>query len=156
MKKYVKVILVASILLGLTGCGSNKEEIVNHCTLNSNNTTSGYQLTSEYDVYSVNGEVNKVVTKEVITSENQQILDYFESYLKQTYETQNETYGGTTNEVTNENGIVTSKTTIDYNKMDLETYVKDNTALKSYVNSNNKLKTNGIISIYESMGAVCE
>lgn len=156
MKKYAKVMLVASILLGLTGCGSDKEEIVNHCTLNSNNTASGYQLTSEYDVYSVDGEVSKVVTKEVITSETQEVLDYFETYLKQTYAAQNETYSGTTNEVTNENGTVTSTTTIDYNKMDLDKYLEENTALSSYVNDNNKLKTDGVISIYESMGAVCE
>lgn len=156
MKKYVKVILVASILVVLTGCESDKEEIINHCTLNSNNTTNGYKLASEYDVYSVDGEVNKVVTKEVVTSESQEILDYFETYLEQTYKAQNETYGGTTNKVINENGTVTSTTTIDYNKMDLNKYVEENTALSSYVNDNNKLKTDGIISIYESMGAVCE
>lgn len=156
MRKYLKIMLVSAMLLGLTGCGENKEEIVNHCTLNSNNTASGYKLTSEYDVYSVDGEVNKVVTKEVVTSENESILDYFETYLKQTYNTQNETYGGTTNETTNENGAVTSTTTIDYNKMDLEKYLEDNTALSSYVNDNNKLKTDGVLSIYKSMGAICE
>lgn len=156
MKKLYVILLAGTVLFGLTGCDSNNEEVVNHCTLSSNDTVNGYKLTSEYDVYSVGGEVDKVVTTETITSDNQQILDYFEQTLVQTYEAQNSTYGGITNEVTNENGTVTSSTTIDYNEMDLEKYVTDNTALNSYVNENNKLKTEGVLSIYKALGAICE
>ena len=58
--------------------------------------------------------------------------------------------------VTNENGKVTSSTTIDYSKMDLDKFVKSNTALSSYVNDKNQLTKDGVISLYESLGAKCE
>ena len=40
--------------------------------------------------------------------------------------------------------------------MDLEQYVKDNSSIKQYVTSDNKISVNGIISIYEALGATCE
>ena len=38
----------------------------------------------------------------------------------------------------------------------LEQYVKDNSSMKQYVTSDNKISLNGIISIYETLGATCE
>lgn len=156
MKRDLKILLVLPLVFLMVGCGTNKKEIVSHCTLTSTDNTNGYQLNSSYDVYSTNNEVSKVVTEEVVTSDNDSILTYFEEYLKKTYDTQNSTYGGTTNEVTKVEGKVTSKTTIDYTKMDLEKYVKDNSALSNYMNKDNKLTKDGILSIYKAMGATCE
>lgn len=156
MKKGLKFLLVLPLVFCVAGCGTSKKEIVSHCTLTSTDSSNGYQLSSSYDVYSKNNEVSKVVTEEVVTSDNDSVLTYFEEYLKKTYDTQNSTYGGTTNEVTKADGKVTSKTTIDYTKMDLEKYVKDNSVLSNYMNKDNKLTKDGILSIYQSMGATCK
>ena len=156
MKKGLKFLLVLPLVFCVAGCRTSKKEIVSHCTLTSTDSSNGYQLSSSYDVYSKNNEVSKVVTEEVVTSDNDSVLTYFEEYLKKTYDTQNSTYGGTTNEVTKADGKVTSKTTIDYTKMDLEKYVKDNSALSNYMNKDNKLTKDGILSIYQSMGATCK
>ena len=40
--------------------------------------------------------------------------------------------------------------------MDLDKFVKSNTALSSYVNDKNQLTKDGVISLYESLGAKCE
>ena len=149
MKKGLKFLVVLPIVFLTAGCGAEKKEVVNHCVLTSTSTTQGYSVNSTYDVYSKNNVVSKVVTEEVVESDNESVLSYFEK-------SQNETYGGTTNKVTNENGKVTSSTTIDYSKMDLDKFVKSNTALSSYVNDKNQLTKDGVISLYESLGAKCE
>ena len=38
----------------------------------------------------------------------------------------------------------------------MKKYIDDNTAVKSYVNSDNKFTIDGIKSIYEAMGAICK
>lgn len=155
MKKCLKSLALVMAVLLMSGCG-NKKEFVKTCTLTTNNTAQGYKLEAEYNVYGKGDVVEKVVTTETVTSDNDAILTYFEEYLTESYETANSTYKGYTNKVTNEDGKVVSETTIDYNKMDLDQYVEDNSAMKSYVNSDNKLLVDGVIELYESLGATCK
>lgn len=155
MKKIVKLVSVTALTLFLTGCG-NEEEVVTKCKLTSNIPTNNYSLTSNYTVYSKNDVVNKVVTEEIVTSESDDVLEYFKEYLETSYEAQNEAYGGVTNEVKLEAGKIISSTTIDYNEMNLKKYVEDNSALNNYVNDDNKLTTEGVVGIYKALGAVCE
>lgn len=155
MKNMIKIVSIGMLSLFLTGCGEEKE-LVTTCKLKNNVPGSNYSLESSYTVYSKNNVVNKVVTEEVVSSESESMLDYFKEYLEETYEAQNDTYGGVTNEVKKEEGKIISSTTIDYNVMDLAKYVDDNSALKNYVNDDNKLTTEGVTGIYKSLGAVCE
>ena len=46
--------------------------------------------------------------------------------------------------------------TIDYNKFDMDKYIKDNTGIKKYVNKNNQYTLNGIIKMYENIGGSCK
>ena len=157
MKKYVKILILVVVLLLVSACGKvSNQEFVKKCKLTTNDASNGYKLESEYKIYGKGDVVEKVETIETITSTNEEILEYFEEYLEETYEEYDKIYGGYTNEVENENGKVVSKTIIDYNIMDVEQYVEDNSGMKNYVNSNNKLLLKGIINIYESLGAVCE
>jgi uncharacterized lipoprotein YehR (DUF1307 family) len=154
MKKFVKLTFAFMLVVLLTGClGKDK---VTKCTLKSDQSASGYKITSEYNVYSSKDEVNKVVTTETVESKNNTILAYFEKQLKSQYKANNDSYGGYKYEVTNKDGKVVSKVTIDYSKMNLNKFVKDNPAMKSYVNKSNKITVKGIKSMYQSMGATCE
>ena len=157
MKRFVKyfVLLVAVVLV--TGCGKESaKESVKTCKLVSNDIANGYKLESEYKIYSTGKTVDKVVTVETVTSEDESVLDYFNEYLDTTYKTYNETYGGYTNKITKDSGKVVSETTIDYSAMDLKKYVSDNSSMANFVNSDNKLLTEGVVSIYETLGATCE
>lgn len=156
MKKIVRTLSLLFVLILISGCGHAEKELVRTCTLTSNDTVNGYKMESVYKIYGKGDVVEKVETTEIVTSDNEEILDYLEDYLIETYTLVNKTYGGYTNKVTNEDGKVVSLTTIDYNVMDLEKYAKDNTAVKNYINSDNKFLIEGIINIYESTGAVCE
>ena len=156
MRKYFKMLVLVIAVVLITGCTNNDKEIVKTCTSTTNDVANGYKLESTYKIYAKGDIVEKVETIETITSEDETILDYFEETLEDTYEATNEVYGGYTNEVENENGKVVSKTTIDYTKMNMEQYIKDNTVMKNYVNSDNEILLEGIITIYESLGATCK
>ena len=155
MKKCVKILSLAFAIVLISGCGS-KKEFVKTCTLTSNDPTTGYKLESEYKIYGEGDVANKVVTVETVATDDQDSLDYFEEYFKSTYDSINGIYGGYNNKVTNKDGKVTSETTIDYNKMDLAKYVKDNSAMKNYVNKDNKMLVDGLVKTYEALGATCK
>lgn len=156
MKKCIKLLATVFVVLLFTGCGNRSKEKITTCTLSSNNVSNNYELKSTYEIYSRNDEVYKVETKEVVTSNSASILDYFEEYLNNTYKVANDKYNGYDYKVTKDNNQVVSKVIIDYNAMDLNKYIEDNTAMQSYVNKNNKLTLDGMKKIYESLGAVCE
>ncbi len=151
MKKFV--FLIPAFLLCLTGCGAKTGTIT--CTLSQNDVVNGYKLESEYKINYKGDTVENVETVETVTTDSKELLDSFETSLNDTYSKTNETYGGYTYKVTKESDKVTSKVKIDYSKMDIEKFVKDQPALKTYV-KNNKLLKNGIKSLYESMGATCK
>lgn len=154
MKKYFKALALIVMILTISGCG--KKEIMKTCTVTSTNSVQGYKMENEYKVYGTGKVVDKVITTEIVTSDNDAILDYLEEYINSTYETMNENYGGYDYTVKRSDNKVISETTIDYSKMNLEKYVEDNSVMKNYVNSDNKILVDGIIKLYESMGATCK
>lgn len=155
MKKiaYSLTILLVAVLL-VTGCNGGSKKI--SCKLKSTPAGSNYSLEAEYNIYADGDTVSKVETTEIVESEDDDTLEYFEDLLKDQYDAYNEKYGGYDFKVTNKDGKVTSKVTINYSKMNLSKFVEDNTAMKSYVNDDNKLKLKGIQSLYETMGAECK
>lgn len=155
MKKVLYVGLCSTLILLTSGCGSEKE-VMKTCALTSNNVAQNYKMENEYKIYGKGKVVTKVVTTETITSSNQEILDYLEETVKETYDTNNAAYGGYTNKMTNKDGKLVSETTVDYNKMDVEKFVEDNSVMKSFVNSKNELLIDGIVELYEAMGAACK
>lgn len=123
------------------------------CTLSTD--VSTYQVEATYNIMYKSDVVEKVETVEVVTSDDQDILDTFEDTLNQQYKTMKRTYGGYEFEVTNNGSKVESRVTIDYNKVDMDQLVKDSDELEDYVNSNNRLTVDGITKLYKSMGATC-
>lgn len=151
MKKFI--LLIPAMLICLSGCGA--EEGTTKCTLSSKDVVNNYSLESEYIINYKGDLVENVETTETVISDDDEILDTFKTTLNDTYSKMNETYGGYTYDVTKEDGKVISKVTIDYNKMNVEQFVKDQPTLKSYI-EDNKLKAEGLKELYETMGATCE
>lgn len=156
MKKKVLISLALVLSLSLMGCSKEGKEEVTTCILNSNSTLANYSLKSTYEIHSKKDEVLKVVTKEVVTSSNSTIISTFENTVNSTYSSADKKYGGYDYKISKDGDTLTVDTTIDYSKMDLDKYVEDNTALKAYVNDNNKLTVDGIKQLYTSLGADCE
>ena len=79
----------------------------------------------------------------------------FDDLLKKQYKSQNDKYGGYTFDVQTKDGVITSKVTIDYKKMNLNKYIQDNSEMKSYINKDNNFTLNGVKSMYKALGAEC-
>lgn len=144
-----KVILLVCVLL-LCGCGTKTMKC------ESTSKQEKYTMNSSYTVYYGGGVVKKVSTVETVESSDSEFLTKVEKDLNDSYNRSEENYGGYTYNITNKDGKVTSTVTVDYKKMDLDKFIKDNEAMKSYVNDKNKITLEGIKKMYESMGAKCE
>ena len=156
MKKSVKILSLLVAIILISGCSGKDKEFVKNCSLTASDVTSGYKLETKYKIYGKGKVVDKVNILETVITDDESTIDYFEEYLKESYKKLNDTYSGYTNKITKEDGKIISDTTVDYNKMDIEQYVKDNSAMKNFVNSDNKISVDGIINIYEALGATCK
>ena len=154
MKKFFKLTFVFMLVALLAGCKGGY--VVTKCSSTSDQSASGYTIKSEYNIYSKDDVVSKVEITETVTSKNTTILAYFEKQLKNQYKVNNESFGGYTYKITNKDGKVVSKVTIDYSEMDIDKFVKENPAMKSFVNKSNQITLKGVKSMYESMGATCK
>ena len=154
MKKILYFVLLTIVSFGfLTGCGQEKTIA---CKRFSDQSISGYEINTEYNISYDGDIVNKVEITEVVESKNKTILSDFEEKNKEQYKENNIKYRGYSYKITNENNKLVSKITIDYSKVDLDTFIKDNPAMKKFVNKDNKLTIDGVKAMYESTGATCK
>ena len=94
MKNILEFLAVFSFVIILAGCTSKTEEKVVKCTLNQNNAAQNYEIESVYSIYTDGSVVNKVETTEIVTSDDDYVLDYFENYTNTLYTNMNNAYGG--------------------------------------------------------------
>ncbi len=153
MKKGILVLPI--LMLGLTGCGGSEKAEKITCTNSTNDVVRGYSTESEYIINYKGKNVDSVETVETVTSDNEEVLSAVETQLNTMYGKTNETYGGYTYNIENKDGKVVAKVTIDYNKMDLDQYVKDQPSLKTFV-KDGKMQLDGVKTLYETMGATCK
>lgn len=153
MKKFI---IIPAILLSLliSGCDSGKQTTMT-CTATTSDKINGYDVASEYKVIAIDGKVDKVISKEKVTSKSSEMLDAFEKQLDETYKKVNDNYGGYTYNIKRGTNEVTSDVEIDYNKMNLDLFVKDQPILKQYL-KDGKLSVDGLRKIYEQIGATCK
>ena len=155
MKNIKRILLLLVVVLVLSGCGLNLNSKTVKCKLKNDQSKIGYNINSEYVIYSSDGLVNKVESIEEITSKNNTFLAYFENQYKGQYKDYNQKYGGYKYNISLKGQKVTAKVTIDYNKYNMQQFIKDNAAMKEYT-KNNKFTLDGIKRMYKSMGATCE
>lgn len=163
MKKTGIVLISFLWIFLVVGCSNkendiidNKQEII-HCTINldKEDTKANYTIESTYDIYG-NDIVDKIISHEVVTSDDQKTLSYFEDYLNSTYESFNDKYSGYSYNIKIKDKQVISDVTIDYNSMNMDSYVIDNPEMLTYVNDNKKLTMESAKKIYESMTGICK
>lgn len=156
MKKIIKCLVLFLFVLVISGCNSKLSYKESVCTLENDQSKSDYKAQTTYKIYSKNDIVKKVYSKETLKSNSKEILDYFKNLYEKQYDAQNKNYGGYKYSIKIDGNNLISDITIDYTKLDLDKFIKDNSAMKSYVNEENKLTVDGIIKMYESLGASCK
>lgn len=151
-----KIILLIIITVLVTGCfGKNKYDI-DTCSQMSDQSASGYKVSTNYEIYSKNGIVDKVVISDVVNSKDKNILNFFKIQYENQYRNLNDKYGGYTYKVIIKDNKVISDVTINYKKFNMKSFVKDNNAMESYINTDKKITLDGIKKMYSNIGATCK
>ncbi len=119
------------------------------------NTYDDYKIESVYK-YKYKGKYSTVVnSQEIVISDDDDILDYYKSYLEKQYEGVDK-YGGYTYKIEKEsNNKVVSTVEIDYSKMDIEKFLDDQPSFAYYL-EDGKILGDRLKTMYMSMGATCE
>lgn len=149
-----KVLWLLPVLMLIAGCGKVKTGTI-ACTLSQKDAINNFSTESTYNINYEGKYVTSVDTKEIVTSDSEEMLDLFVTELNKTYSAMDKEYGGYKYSVVKKDGKVTSTVTINYNKMDLEGLAKDTPALAKYIDGD-KIQVEGIKGIYESLGAGCK
>ncbi len=151
-----KILLSVCLILGMTLLTACSNETILTCSLNGENTEAGYVLNTSYKVHYQGEIVSKVVATEIITTDDTEILDYFDSYTEEISTIMTENYGGYDSVITKKDNQIMIVTTIDYNVMDLEKLANDDDMIKEAVNDQNQLTVDGVVAMYEELGVTCE
>ena len=174
MKKIIKYISIILCLALITGCGAKEKKekelptnlvesikidttgAATVCTAEYDySDTQGYATGSKFAVFTdENDIVVKVVTQEIVVSNDEDILALFQDSLERNYSTFSQ-YGGYDYDIKIEGNKLISSVTIDYTETDLKTMAADNESLKVYLNSDNKFTLSSVKSMYISSGAEC-
>lgn len=152
MKRYIKFLLLILCITILSGCDSDLD--TTNCSLN--NKQIDYTIKTTYKITSSKDIVNKVEIKEVIASKDKKKLRSFKEQLTNQYKNNNKLYKGYKYEADLDGDTLTLEVTIDYEKMNLKKFVKDNAAMKKYVNKDNKFTLKGAKELYKFTGARCK
>ena len=148
--KYLLLIVLAAVLV--TGCKNTKTV---KCTMTKEYGEITYK--AEYEIeYDANDFVKTVITTETLNSSDSSYLEESKETAESLYGSYNSKYGGYDFNVTIKGDTLTSKCTIDYEKMNVKKYVEDNPSLTNFADQNNNVKLDGVKSIYSALGATCE
>ena len=149
MKKIINIALVLCLCVLLTGCGKTVK-----CT--STSKQKKYTMDTEQVIKTKGDIVTSITTKYVIVSKDKKTLKDFKKQLEDQAKSNDATYKGYDCRASIKKDKLTVNITIDYKKFDLDKFVKDNAAMKEYVNKDNKLTVDGAKKMYKASGATCK
>lgn len=174
MKNFIKYLVIIVCVITITGCGAKEKEVAlpknltetinldsdgaaTVCFANYDySDTQGYVTGSKFVVFTdENNIVTKIISQEVVMSNDEEILDVFKESLERNYSTASQ-YGGYDYKINVSGNKLTSDVTLDYTEMDLKSMAIDNKDLKIYLNDDYKFTLSSIKSMYMSVGAECD
>ena len=151
MKK--KILILFCLLFLITGCKKDLQSFT--CAYTTGSTITGYTSSSEYTVYHDGEFVDHVEILETIKSDNIDVLSSIEQSIKNMYDPLIKKYKGYSYDIDRSRDKIISKVKIDYTKMDITAYLRDNPSQENYF-LGDKLSVDGIVAIYDSMGIGCD
>ena len=152
MKRNITLSIIIVLCLFLTGCKG--KQVITTCT--SSSKQINYTIKTKYIINSRKNMVESVNINQTIISKDKKILSDFKNQLDGQFSINKSLYGGYTYNIKVKNKKLVSKTIINYEKLNMKKFIKDNGAMKDYINKNNKFTLEGAKKLYESTGAKCE
>lgn len=171
MKKKIILLL---LLLCLTGCGNTTENISENneielsktieiddtgaslvCTNDTIYEEENYSIGSKYVIYLNNDNfVTRINSVEIIETNDQEKLSYFESYLNNNY-SKISAYSGYEYDINIENNHLISNVNINYEEFNLESYAVDYPEIEKFL-TDNKISKDKLIEHFSSLDIKCE
>lgn len=150
MKKGLAIFVTVGLLC-LTGCGSKEEKIMS-CKKTADQ--AGLKMDLSYKVTYKGNDVTNVESTEKVTSEDNAILEAYKEQVEKLYSSYADVEHYDYN-VTIDGNTLTSKTDIDYSKIDTDKMIEIDSANGALI-KDGKININDIKSYYEALGVTCE
>lgn len=148
MKKKNLLFIALIGVLFVTGCNKTTK-----CSTTIDN--GNYKVVSEYNItYDKNQNVVSIDTNEVVTSDDETILDYIESSVNSSFEKYKDLKYYNFN-LKREKGKLSETIKVNYSKLDIDKFIAIDNSVESMF-SNGKLKYDTIINTYKALGITCE
>lgn len=150
MKKVMVGIIACLSLMLLTGCGATQKTMKCSRTMNQ----SGASMDLQYEVLYTGEYVDVVKSTEKVTSDNQELLETYRATVEAQYEPYKNIEHYDYN-VSIDGNVLTSKTNIDYTKIDTSKMIEVDSANGTLI-QDGKVKLDTVRSLYKQMGITCE
>ena len=152
MRKVLLTVLLVTVLM-VTGCSSSEETKTLTCTRNATVTT-GVRMELSYKATYKGDYVELIETEEKVISDNESVLDTYKTSIESLYSPYKDVeYYNYSVDVSGD--TLTSKTRIDYSKIDTDKLIEIDSANASLI-KDGKIKIDDIRTMYESAGATCK
>jgi uncharacterized protein YcfL len=168
MKKTLMLIIALLLMVGCNNKKVKKEEKVNllneikleaeeaNMICSSYKQENNYEIAAKYAIfYDKDENITNLESSELIASEDNDILNDFESYYNSNYEKIGN-YGGYTYDIHQEKKRLIANVVIDYTLFNSEAYVADYPEIADTFNEDYKLTKDKILKIYKNNGIECE
>lgn len=152
-KKFLLVTLLVMTLL-VTGCNSKSEETKVLTCSRTATVTEGVRMDLSYKVTYKGDYVEVIETLEKIISDDETILETYKTSVESMYSP----YKGVEHydyEVTVDGDTLTSKTKIDYSKIDTDKMIEIDSANATLI-KDGKILVDDVQTMYETVGATCK
>ena len=126
------------------------------CFSSTDQSASGYKLTSNYNIYSKDNIVSKVELKQVIETTSTEVLNKFKKDLETQYSSNKSLYGGYEYNISESGSTLNVNVTIDYTNFNMGKFLSNNVAMQEFLNDKNEFTLDGAKKMYLLSGATCE
>lgn len=158
MKKRISLLLIIFIIVVIVVLilVFNNKEVITICKSTDTQNSLGYSVENTYKIHSKKDIISKIIINQKINSTNNETLNKMKDKFETQYNNYKTRYDGYTYNIETNNNELIFNVEVDYNKVDLEKFIKDNDTMKKYVNKDNKFTLQGAKELYESSGAICK
>lgn len=154
MKKKILLAVLLMMTLVVTGCNSKEEETkVLTCTRKAT-VTSGVTMELNYKATYKGKYVELIETEEKVISNDQTVLESYQQTVENLYSPYKDVdYYEYSVEI--DGDTFTSKTKIDYSKIDTDKLIEIDSANATLI-KDGKVEIDDVRAMYEALGATCE
>jgi len=154
-KCVAKVFAFFCIMLVLTGCDNFSSYKVVNCTRKVSMSDNKTSVELKYEIYYDDEYVKRTVSTERIISSDANVLKEYKNSYEKAFE-KYEDIDYYDNKITVSSDTVTSKTVIDYTRVDTDQILKIEGDIGNIYTDDGKVKLKTLLDLYKKYGSQCD